>query len=317
MNKIKSLLLNLRAVDLLVVGYSIFLMLINLIFHQKINEWASLILLNILVITFVIGIAYLDKEKPNIIWKQLHYWYLVPLILITFKQIYFINKPIHGQDYDQILIEIDRWIFGVDPTIALYSIANPVLTELLQIVYGTFFFLPVILGIDLLLKDRMKDFHFEAFLVVFGFFLSYIGYILVPAIGPRFTLHDFDMTNVELPGLFLTNYLRDIVNTGESIPPGTPNPAEVVQRDVFPSGHTQMTLIVMYLAYKFKTKSRYFIIPNGALLVFSTVYLRYHYVIDVFAGILFMIYTIWAGKKMYNWWMKVKGEPIYEYPNLE
>jgi membrane-associated phospholipid phosphatase len=221
-------------------------------------------------------------------------------------------QPIRIIDYDNVLIQIDRFIFGTDPTRALFTIANPVLTELLQIVYGTFFFLPVILAIDLMLNDRYEDVKFATFTVVWGFVLSYIGYFLVPAIGPRFTLHDFAATNTELPGLFLTNYLREIVNAGESIAKGIPNPAEVVQRDVFPSGHTQMTLIVMYLSIKMKTKSRYFFAVNGTLLIFSTVYLRYHYAVDVLGGVLFMIITIWSGKYLYNWWIKKSGGILYD-----
>lgn len=308
MTVFKSFLKNLRATDTLVISFGIFLSILNVIFHSKIDGWLTHVLLNFLVLGIILIIAYYDKHKTNMFWQQIHYWYLVPIIFISFKEIYFMVKPIRGVDYDQLLIEIDRWIFGTDPTIVLQTISFPLLTEILQIVYGTFFFLPVILGINLLLTNREDDFHFMAFTVVLGFFLSYIGYFLLPAIGPRFTLHDFDSTNIELPGLFLTNYLREIVNAGESIPFGTPNPAEVVQRDVFPSGHTQMTLIVMYLSYKFNVKSKYFLIPNGTLLIFSTVYLRYHYVIDLIAGFVFMIATVLAAKFLYNKWMRFKGE---------
>jgi membrane-associated phospholipid phosphatase len=116
---------------------------------------------------------------------------------------------------------------------------------------------------------------------------------------------------VELPGLYLTNFLREIVNAGESIPAGTPNPALVVQRDAFPSGHTQMTLLVMYLSIKFKSRSRYFFIPNGTLLIFATVYLRYHYVVDLIAGAIFMVLTLWLGKHLFKWWMSVRNEKDY------
>ncbi len=298
--------------DFVFISFYLALSLVNLIFHSRIEIWAELIFYNFLIISTIVLLAYMDKTSKKILWKQFHYWYLVPLVFLTFKEIHFMIQPIRIIDYDNVLIQIDRFIFGTDPTRALFTIANPVLTELLQIVYGTFFFLPVILAIDLMLNDRYEDVKFATFTVVWGFVLSYIGYFLVPAIGPRFTLHDFAATNTELPGLFLTNYLREIVNAGESIAKGIPNPAEVVQRDVFPSGHTQMTLIVMYLSIKMKTKSRYFFAVNGTLLIFSTVYLRYHYAVDVLGGILFMIITIWSGKYLYNWWIKKSGGILYD-----
>ncbi|PKL89953.1 MAG: hypothetical protein CVV23_02665 [Ignavibacteriae bacterium HGW-Ignavibacteriae-2] len=313
MNRIKTHLINLRAVDLSVIIFATFLSVLNIIFIDRISNWAVHLLMNTTVSIGVFFVAYLYKQKKNLLIEQFYFWYPVPLIFLSFKELYFMVKPIHGVDYDNVLINIDRFLFGGDPTHYLYSISNPVLTELLQIVYATFFFLPIILGINLLFCGKEKEFHFSTFAVVFGFFLSYIGYLLVPAIGPRFTLHEFANTNIELPGLFLTNYLREIVNAGESIPAGTLNPAAVVQRDVFPSGHTQMTLIVMYLSVKFKSPTRYFFLINGTLLVFSTVYLRYHYVADLIGGLIFMIITMTLGKWLYNKWRNYKGEDIIVY----
>jgi len=258
----------------------------------------------------------MHNKKATKGWMYAHYFYLLPLILFTFKELYLMVKPIRNIDYDQTLIAIDRFIFGVDPTVVLFKIAHPVLTELLQVVYATFYILPVVLSINLIIKKKWIELDYSVFCVVYGFFLSYIGYFLVPAVGPRFTLHDFAATETELPGLIITNFLREITNMGESIPNGTINPAELVQRDVFPSGHTQMTLIIMYIAYKLNVKSKYFIIPDGLLLIFSTVYLRYHYFVDLIGGLVFMIITMWSGKFIFNYWQRYKGQNEYHLTKL-
>ncbi len=104
-----------------------------------------------------------------------------------------------------------------------------------------------------------------------------------------------------------------MLNAGESIPSGTLNPADVVQRDIFPSGHTMITLIVMYLSVKLKSRSKYFLLPVGTLLIFSTVYLRYHYVVDLIGGLIFMIFSVWSGKYLFNWWQRKVGKEEFEY----
>jgi len=306
MNFIKSSIKNLLPVDFIVIVFCVFLSLLNLIFLQKVALWHIHIMLNISIISFILITVQQELKKESFVWKQLHFWYLVPLTFIFFKELYGMIDPIRGIIYDDVLILIDRLIFRADPTIALYQIANPILTELLQIVYGTFFFLPVILGIDLIRQKKSEEFNYSAFIIVYGFVLSFIGYILVPAIGPRFTLHNFEMNNIELPGLFITDILREIVNSGESIPRGTINPAMFVQRDAFPSGHTQMTLLVMFLSVKFGSKLKWFFIIIGSLLIFATVYLRYHYVVDLIGGLFFMIFTLWSGKYIYNWFIGTK-----------
>jgi len=171
--------------------------------------------------------------------------------------------------------------------------------------------------LHIIYRDRIETWGIwiavNLFIIIYGFYLSYLGYFIWPGIGPRFTLHNFETINQDLPGLFLTNFLREIVNSGVSISAGTPNPAEVVQRDIFPSGHTMITLLVMYLSFRLKSRSRYFFVPIGTLLIFSTVYLWYHYVIDLIGGLLFMIFTLWSGRYFFNWWRRKIGKPEFEY----
>ncbi|MFO7445377.1 MAG: phosphatase PAP2 family protein [Ignavibacteriaceae bacterium] len=313
MHRIKSFLHNLKAYDLVVVVFCIFLSLINIFYQDKIPQWQSFILINIGIIIFAFILAYLEDKYNSRIIRIIHYWYIAPLILLTFKQLYFIIKPIRGEDFDHLFIAADRWLFGTDPTHFLYQFSHPVLTEILQIIYGLFYFLPIILALALLRKRKYLATDYAVFSVIYGFYLSYLGYFALPGIGPRFILHDFHSINTELPGLWATNFLRELINIGESIPAGTPNPAEVVQRDIFPSGHTMITLIVMYLSVKLKSRSKYFLLPAGALLIFSTVYLRYHYVIDLIGGLVFMIFSVWSGKHLFNWWQRRVGKEEFEY----
>ncbi|MCX8057378.1 MAG: phosphatase PAP2 family protein [Ignavibacteria bacterium] len=309
----KKLIKTLNVFDVCVLAFYLFLIALNLIFYDRVVHTTSLLIIEVLMIVFVLIVAYQDSKTNNSFWKSLHLWYLAPMIFITFKQLYFMVHPIHPRDYDDILIQIDRWLFGTDPTHFLYKFSHPIITEILQIVYTSFYLLPIIVGIDLLRNKRYDEFEFAAFLIVYGFFLSYIGYFTVPAVGPRFTLHNFFKIDEELPGLWLTPYLREFVNIGESIPKGTVNPQELVQRDVFPSGHTQMTLLTMYATIKFNTTTKYFIIPTGILLIISTVYLRYHYVIDLIAGAIFMVITLWSGKIIFKAWNKFTERKIPDW----
>lgn len=314
MNKFKKLINHLKAFDVVVIVFYIILSFIHIIYRERIDTWLIWILINLIIITFSFFFSYMESKNNNEFWNAAHYWYIVPVVLITFKELYFMIKPIRIFDHDEMFILIDRILFfGNDPTHLLWKISTPVLTEILQIVYGMFYLLPILLGLFLLRKKRYVAMDFAVFILVYGFYLSYLGYFIWPGIGPRFTLHNFETINQDLPGLFLTNFLREIVNSGESIPAGTPNPAEVVQRDIFPSGHTMMTLIVMFLSIRLKSRSRYFFVPVGTLLIFSTVYLWYHYVIDLIGGLAFMIFAVWSGKYIFNWWRRKIGKPEFEY----
>lgn len=307
MHKIFQIIKKLKAYDFIVISFFIFLSILNLLFHNHIDKWQSFIIFNFLIITVVFLMAFAAETYRYRILRIMHYLYLIPLVLLTFKEIYFLVRSLRPNDYDELLISIDRWILGGDPTVFLFQFSHPIATEILQIIYGMFYFLPIILGVALLRKRKFVEADFAIFTIIFGFFLSYIGYFALPAIGPRFTLHEFQNENIELPGILVTGYLRDFTNTVESIPPGTPNPESIVQRDVFPSGHTMITLVVIFLSIKLKSRSRFFLIPVGVLLIFATVYLRYHYVIDLFGGLAFMLVCVFTAPKIFNWWSKLTG----------
>ena len=51
-----------------------------------------------------------------------------------------------------------------------------------------------------------------------------------------------------------------------------------------PSGHTVIALIVLSLSYRYARVLFYLFCPIVGALILSLVYLRYHYVIDLFAG---------------------------------
>jgi membrane-associated phospholipid phosphatase len=125
-------------------------------------------------------------------------------------------------------------------------------------------------------------------------------YLIFPAVGPRFHLHNFYSIDTELPGLFLTKPLRVILNFGESIPAGIANPQDYVQRDAMPSLHAEIAILLAYLSKKLKLKSFYFYLPYCILMLIATVYLRYHYVIDLIAGAALAVAALWIGKLMYQ-----------------
>jgi hypothetical protein len=117
---------------------------------------------------------------------------------------YLLVPALRPELYDEALIALDRFLFRIDITKTLFYIANPFFAEILQIAYGSFYFLPFALGVEILRKKMFRAFHFCAFCVILCFFFAYLGYFIFPAVGPRFTLHDFYTINTDLPELFFT-----------------------------------------------------------------------------------------------------------------
>lgn len=294
--------------DFVTISFFLFLTALNIVFHARVKEWLLLVVVNLIVVGAIVWLANAAERKQTRLLIGLHRWYLYVAVLSVFKELYLMVHPIHPIDYDELFIAIDRWMFGVDPTVWMSQFINPILTELLQLAYFAYYIIFIILGVELYRHYPIQTFDHAAFMIVYGFYLSYVGYFMLPAVGPRFTLHDFAMMDAELPGMFIAEYLRAFINWAESIPRNVPNPADYVQRDVFPSGHTQLALVVTWLAFIHRTKKRWIIAVITALMIIGTVYLRYHYVIDLVGGVIFFLVTIWTGSRLESWWDRARKQ---------
>ncbi|PYT07514.1 MAG: hypothetical protein DMF60_06915 [Acidobacteria bacterium] len=177
----------------------------------------------------------------------------------------------------------------MNPTVWLERFTWPPLTEVLQLTYSSYYLLPVILGVVLWRSGRFGEFHFWVFIVVLGFYLSYLGYITVPAIGPRFLPEIVQAQTKPLTGIWLFQPVRAMLDRAEGI-----------TRDCFPSGHTELTLLVLYYAHRFHRKTFWWLLPLGTGVILSTVYLRYHYVVDIVAGALLMAAIVMMANPVYR-----------------
>lgn len=287
-----KLIFDLRPADTATIIFLILLSTIVIFNYQSIPEssfllttYIGLIIIQLLIIKF--------KDKGNIIRTFHDLIFPTMCIMIVFDSLGELVHYVNPEDIDGTLIRLDYIIFNGYPTVILEKIMNPILTDVMQLAYTTYYFIPIIFGIILLLKKQRGEFNKTLFLVLSCFYLSFIGYILMPAVGPRFTIDH--LQNVKLQGLLITEPIQDVLNILEG-----------VKRDAFPSGHTAIPLVILYCAYRFKRISFWLLLPIVAALIFSTVYCRYHYVVDVIAGFGLAILDVFLGEKYYKWWLSKK-----------
>jgi membrane-associated phospholipid phosphatase len=208
-------------------------------------------------------------------------------------------------DVDALLMKIDLALFDVHPTIWLERFFVPWLTDFLALAYASYYFIPVVLIVILYFWGKEEEFSVTICTLLLGYYLSFIGYITMPTIGPRFTLES--VQNIPLEGGGFAGSLIHILNAIE----GT-------KMDCFPSGHTQMTLISLWFAFTYRRPLFWIYLPISIALIFSTVYLRYHYVIDVLAGFAFAGTTLLLGPRLWAWWVTgatdKSGRSYISYP---
>ncbi len=284
-----NMIFRLRPADTVTILFLFFLIVLTLIFYKEIPG-ASVLILTYSILGILLLIIMRFRKRSRFLGLLHDMVFPVSCVLVIFESLGSFVHYVNPEDIDPVLIKLDYLIFQGHPTVMLEKIMSPLLTDMLQIAYTTYYFLPIVLGVTFLMAHQREEFERSLFLILFCFYLSYIGYILMPALGPRFTINYLQS---DLEGLFIAEPIQRLLNQLEGI-----------KRDAFPSGHTAIPLTVLYLAYRFKRKLFWIFLPIVLALIFSTVYCRYHYVVDVIGGIVLTIITVFLGERYFDWWLK-------------
>jgi len=270
-------------VDKIIVGYLSITGLLILAYANRIPGAATLIASHAAgVLLVVIAIM-----RPVWLTFFFRHWYSLPYVGVCYLEMRILIVSLRTGDADDALARLDFSIWGAHPTVWLERIQTPALTEFLQWNYSMF--VPCVLLIAALLWRRraFREFRYYAFLIAIGFLVSYIGYFFVPARGPRFLLAHLQHT--QLRGLWMFGPLQ-----------ATLDRLEQAHYDCFPSGHTELTMLAwwgsrMISATLFRV---YFVYT--LCIIFATVYLRYHYTVDVLAGVVVALLIVWAAPHLYQ-----------------
>ncbi|MEJ2633732.1 MAG: phosphatase PAP2 family protein [Calditrichia bacterium] len=274
-----------RAYDWLTIGYIVVWVFLIAFFFSRIQYAGLFLSFHIVAVLLSLLLAGLQPEFSLL--KIVQRWYPVFLLPLFFMELHYLIPAIRPGDFDSLLIKLDFLLTGTYPTVWMEHFYYTWLTEILQLSYSTFYFLPLLVLIPLYKRKDTQKFDRVGFMILLSFYLSYLGYLILPALGPRYYLANLQTVPLDGNGIFYT------INS-------TLNGLENIQWDAFPSGHVAVALVFAYFAFKFVRKTFYLMFPVVVMLIISTVYLRYHYAIDVFSGFLLFGIVILVDKMMYK-----------------
>ncbi|MBK9161497.1 MAG: phosphatase PAP2 family protein [Nitrosomonadales bacterium] len=243
--------------------------------------WGDTLMFGAGLLAALMLVAY-DRHRntdASLRWRLLFY----PVAMnVYFQQMRSAVPAISSSKEDTILRGIDSALLGDTPSMLWQHLVTPGLTELMSLCY-LFFFPYLIMGVVVNFLGpmwRCKSFIAGLF-SLYG--VGFLGYTLVPAAGPYLAFGDAFAT--QLTGGPLTVFNASLVKMGST---GV---------DVFPSLHVAVSLFI--LGFDFRHNRRRFwicLLPCLGLWC-STLYLRYHYLIDVLCGALLAAWALWIANR--------------------
>ena len=204
------------------------------------------------------------RERTRLLWYPI-------LINVVYARLGKTMSCIGYESWDATLLAWDERCFGRTPAVSLIPFAQPWLTELVSVCYLLFF--PAVLALFVVAiwqGPRGGVALFRGLMTLYA--LGFLGYTLMPAAGPHLAWPE--MFPAWHESGFFTRMNAQLVEQGSN------------RVDVFPSLHSAVTWF--FLGYWWRMKRLVFwicLLPACGLFL-ATIHLRYHYGVDVIAGIL-------------------------------
>lgn len=194
------------------------------------------------------------------------------MIFIVYRASISLAHVVIARWYDQRIVDLEAAVLGVAPTVWIQRFFTPWLTEWLLFCYVFYVAIYPILSAILFFRhgeDKSEEYLFYLSLVVV---MCMAVALAVPVAGPARGLGGLSYS-VPLQGHFFTR-ISELIRTRVHRPGGA-----------FPSIHCAAATIMLWSAGRFSRPSFYVLTPIVLSLYVSTVYGRFHYASDVFAGI--------------------------------
>jgi membrane-associated phospholipid phosphatase len=258
---------------------------------------------HVVCLVLVHGLIHLSAAKPANRWLEfLRHFYPVLLYTGFYRETEELNQMFITGYLDPTFFRLEEWLFGLQPSL-LFMVKLPHLwvSELLYTAYFSYYLMIAGVGLALFLRDRRQFFHYVS-VVSFVFYVCYLIYIIFPVVGPRILYRT-------IPGYVLP---ADVVPAVIPETPAAIQAGPVFQLmawiyetfealgAAFPSSHVAIALATVWFSFRYLRGIRWVHAVMVALLCVSTVYARYHYVVDVFAGILTAAILVPVGNRLYS-----------------
>lgn len=194
---------------------------------------------------------------------------------------------------DPILQKIDLFLINKNMSLKMQPFVNPFFTEAMYLIYLFFFYYIISTLLHYAKrKDSVTKSFYEGLFSIY--WIGFLFYVLVPAEGPHLDMAAlFDAPLKE--GLLFSGPIHAMIYKGTN------------RVDVFPSLHCAISIYCL-LFDRIHRLGRY----NRSLIFcilicISTLYLRYHYFIDVLCGLLLTMFALYLAKRIPHQSMVLPG----------
>lgn len=300
-----------RLIDVATQSYLLFVAVVATVLRGE--HWAVLVGLHLGTLVAVHGLIVTHRPtaaravaggrftaRAGRTW--LREFYPIFLFFGLYGETVVMNRMMATPRLDPWLVRADHALLGFQPAeVFPLAFAHPLFSEFMHLSYLSYHLMIGGLGLWLSIRNLAAFRHFVT-VVSLVFYACYATYVFVPAVGPRVL---FAATPERAQ--FVAHYGRE--------PRPTPAPAadRWAQRTfafveehgdiagaAFPSSHVAVALVTTWFSWRYLRPLRWLHGFFALTILFSTVYTRAHYAVDVLGGVVAAAVLFPAAQALYT-----------------
>ena len=225
-------------------------------------------------------------------WHFWRHWYPHLFFLFCFEELGALVHLVSPRWQDAKLIAFDYWLTGVHPAIWLEQFATAGRNEFMQFAYLTYFVYLLVLGGILYYREDWLGYWSVMTYSAVAYAIGYVIAIFFPVESPWFAMAP--SWHGGLPGGPFTAAISFIEHYGR------------VRGAAFPSEHVAGSFAALWGAWRHRRWLFWVMLPLVLCMCASTVWGRYHYVADIFGGMVTGTLGFVIGK-----WLMKRQEEVY------
>lgn len=297
------------AFEWVILAYLLVTLAVIIILHDRMVNPSLMIWGRVGIFAFMCVMWGAYRVKPCLANKVVRVVFHLVMLSWWYPDTFELNRLLPNLDH--VFASLEQSVFGMQPAL-LFSktFDSPIFSELMCLGYGSYFPMIAVVSIYYLIRRRV-EFERIVFVIIAAFFIHYVIFDLLPVSGPQFYYYVVGEDQIA-QGMFPN--IHDYYYTswdGNAMPiPGDKGPFQMVVQmahetgerptAAFPSSHVGITTVLLLIAWHSRSKWLFFcLLPLGILMFFATFYIKAHYAIDAFAGLV-------SGALCYWFLMKIK-----------
>jgi len=211
------------------------------------------------------------KRESSSVIRFLHDWYPLAMFIFSFEEVARFALVLVPHWQNDLLVRFEHNVFGGSPNLWMGRFASPWLSEILDAGYFSYYpMFPVVGGLLYARQDK-RPFRELMLASVLMYYVAFAAYLLFPVQSP---LHAAGLSGKSA----VTGVFTWLVHTVQG--------QAGVHGNAFPSSHVALAFLCVAFAWRHARKAAIVLVPCFVLISASGVYDGYHYLSDVFAGIL-------------------------------